>query len=95
MNAAKMYCGNGYLAIPNAISLTGWLGGLMLFFPAVLLNIYSMQLCLDVAKVNPELRNYTEVCNKVLGRWGKIAIAASTWIGQLGTCIGYLYFIAD
>ena len=81
MNAAKMYCGNGYLAIPNAISLTGWLGGLVLFFPSVLLNIYSMNLCLDVARKHPELRNYPDVCNKVLGKWGKAAIAISIWVG--------------
>ena len=83
------------MSIPNVFSLTGWAGGLLLFSSVVSLNIYTMQINLDVAARHPKVKSYSELTNKLMGLKGKILVDAAIWIGQLGTCCSYLYFIAD
>jgi amino acid permease len=54
-----------------------------------------MQLNLDVAARHPKIRSYSEMTSKLMGLKGKIVCDAAIWVGQLGTCCSYLYFIAD
>jgi amino acid permease len=81
--------------VPNVFSLTGWAGGIVLFCGVTTLNIYTMQLNLDVAARHPKIRSYSEMTSKLMGLKGKIVCDAAIWVGQLGTCCSYLYFIAD
>mmetsp|Transcript_73290 Transcript_73290/g.101678 ORF Transcript_73290/g.101678 Transcript_73290/m.101678 type:complete len:93 (+) Transcript_73290:220-498(+) len=91
---AKLCFGNAYLSIPNVFSITGIIGGIFLFAIVGSLNIYTMQQNLDVADKHPRISSYSQLGQKLYGKWGKLAVDISIWIMQLSVCISYIYFIA-
>jgi amino acid permease len=95
VNTCKLVFGNAYLSIPNVFSLTGWVGGIVLFSVVGSLNIYTMIQNLDLHDRYPATHSYSEIGLKVLGSKGKIVVDISIWLMQLSVCCSYLYFIAE
>ena len=50
---------------------------------------------LDLAERYPYTHSYSEIGQKIAGKWGKIVVDISIWIMQLSCCCSYLYFIAE
>jgi len=87
--------GNAYLSIPNVFSLTGYVGGYVLFSVVGSLNIYTMIQNLDLAERYPLTHSYSEIGEKIAGKCGKVIVDISIWLMQLSCCCSYLYFIAE
>ena len=104
MNSVKLFLGAVYLTIPNVFSHTGWLGGILLYTTIAVLNTYTMTQILYVAgvyslkrdpqtRMTSEVKSYTDLSERVHGKWGKIVVITCMFIVQFSACVGYLYLV--
>lgn len=81
--------------MPNVFSISGWLGGWVLFVGCGQIAVLTMFYNTAIARKYPGTNGYSKLCNQVFGKFGKLTIDISIWIFALAKCCGYLYFIAE
>ncbi len=94
MNSAKMIFGNIYLSITRVYTLTGFVGGYLLYTVVGSLNMYTMFLMIELAERYPLTHSLSEIAEEVGGKWGKIVVNVSLWRMQCIIYCGYLFIIA-
>ena len=100
VNIIISFVGAGLLAVPNALSQSGWLLGTVTLLTVSALNIYAM-LCLPQVQVLLQKRHPTETIQSygdlgrvILGKRGEQVIFVCLGISQAGFATAYIIFIA-
>jgi amino acid permease len=94
MTSVKLFFGISYLSLPNTFAQCGLIGGIMLFTTVIFINAFTMMQLLKVADYYPNVKSYSDLGERVLGRIGKQIVDVCILIKQIGTCVTYLYFVA-
>ena len=81
------------MGLPNIYMKTGWLGGIILCTVVGSLNIYTMQLLLQVSEYTGS-RSYSSLGALILGKKGKI-LDFGLWFISLTNCVAYIFFIGE
>ena len=71
MVSVKLFFGISYLSLPNTFAQCGLLGGIVLFSTVLVINAISMLQILKVAAYFRDVRSYSDLGEKLLGRHGK------------------------
>ena len=94
MVSVKLFFGISYLSLPNTFAQCGLLGGVLLFTVVILINGVTMLQILKVADYFHDVKSYSDLGERVLGRRGKMIVDICILVKQIGTCVTYLYFVA-
>jgi len=92
--SVKLFFGISYLSLPNTFAQCGLVGGIVLFTTVIMVNAVTMLQILRVSETLKDVRSYSEVGERVLGRRGRQIVDVCILVKQIGTCVTYLYFVA-
>ena len=94
MVSVKLFFGISYLSLPNTFAQCGLVGGILLFTVVIVINAITMLQILKVADLFPEVKSYSDLGERVLGRVGKQIVDVCILVKQIATCVTYLYFVS-
>ena len=94
MVSVKLFFGISYLSLPNTFAQCGLVGGILLFTVVIVINAITMLQILKVAELFPEVKSYSDLGERVLGRVGKQIVDVCILVKQIATCVTYLYFVS-
>ena len=71
MVSVKLFFGISYLSLPNTFAQCGLVGGIVLFSTVLVINAIAMLQILKVSEHFRDVRSYSDLGEKLLGRHGK------------------------
>ncbi|KAL0227606.1 hypothetical protein RCL1_003750 [Eukaryota sp. TZLM3-RCL] len=95
LTVAKAYIGSGCLALPYAVSQSGFLPPFFLLTMALIINLYGMMRLVDCRKALPQCHLFLDIARTALGRFGEVLIGFSTVAFQMGILIAYFILSAQ
>ena len=93
-NFVNSIVGAGIIGLPYAIKECGFFLGTALLFFVALVTYYSVSLLVHVGH-HHGIFNYTGLVDKVYGKRGRLAVAASMFLFAFGAMCAYLIIVGD
>lgn len=94
MSLLKGFVCTAILYLPDSFKQAGWLFQIGALSFSCCLTIFCAHLLIEVRK-QIRLPSYSDIGERLFGRWGKIGVNTTLFCSQTGFTCAYIYFIVS